>query len=267
MIFISGNGDYKIDQEINANKEDSFYSIVKENGNLLISFSKADMKSVYIKCKKVGQPKVYGYYARNNRIVVPLSCGMGTYEIKICKNKKEDSDSYYLIDKKYIQVSEYEALEAKESSNEKVYYDDSFEAVKMARALTTNCKSDKEKLEKIYKYIVENYTYDYNKLNEKETGYTPDIEQVYRDKKGICYDYAVLLAAMLRAVGVKAEVVIGYVNTSGQLSCHAWNKVFIGENKSYMIVDTTTDAASYRAGSSYSIGKDKKYYSNVSKVY
>ena len=56
-------------------------------------------------------------------------------------------------------------------------------------------------------------------------GYLPDLDELYETKKGICYDYASMLAAMLRAVGIPAKLVMGYVAPNNVY--HAWNEVYI----------------------------------------
>ena len=41
-------------------------------------------------------------------------------------------------------------------------------------------------------------------------------------KKGICFDYAALMAAMLRSQGVPIKLVVGYTGKQ----CHAWVNVW-----------------------------------------
>lgn len=54
--------------------------------------------------------------------------------------------------------------------------------------------------------------------------YTPDIENTFNEKKGICYDYDALFAAVLRTQGIPANLVKRYSdNIDGY---HSWNGVF-----------------------------------------
>ena len=67
---------------------------------------------------------------------------------------------------------------------------------------------------------------------------------VYETRRGDCTEYAVLLAAMCRAVGVPAQIVTGlaYVDTgqdeTPRFISHAWVRVYIGER--WMHLDSTS---------------------------
>ena len=53
----------------------------------------------------------------------------------------------------------------------------------------------------------------------------PDIDAVLAEKKGICFDYAALMAAMLRSQGVPTKLVTGYTGSS----YHAWISTYSEE--------------------------------------
>lgn len=59
------------------------------------------------------------------------------------------------------------------------------------------------------------------------SGYLPDVDDTLRTNKGICFDYAALVTAMLRAQGIPTKLVIGTVSP-GDLS-HAWNLIYTKE--------------------------------------
>ena len=71
-------------------------------------------------------------------------------------------------------------------------------------------------------YVVETLAYDEDKAGTVEPGYLPDLEAVLAEGKGICFDYAALLCAMLRSQGIPAKLVIG---DSGEVY-HAWVEVW-----------------------------------------
>jgi len=50
----------------------------------------------------------------------------------------------------------------------------------------------------------------------------PVLDTVLADKKGICFDYASLMTAMLRSQGVPCKLVIGYAGSA----YHAWISVW-----------------------------------------
>lgn len=75
----------------------------------------------------------------------------------------------------------------------------------------------------IYNYVVRNLTYDYDLADNVEAGYLPDVDATLKSKKGICFDYAALTTAMLRARDIPCKLQIGYAGTVK----HAWITVYI----------------------------------------
>jgi hypothetical protein len=65
--------------------------------------------------------------------------------------------------------------------------------------------------------------------------------EVARNLSGDCSEHAVLMAAMCRASGIPARVVVGlvYVNKLGGFGFHMWNEVYI--NQRWVAVDSTFD--------------------------
>lgn len=168
----------------------------------------------------------------------PLSLGNGEYEVSVLENVSEN---------KYQVVEEYTVkFDIKDSnvvflqSVQQVNWTTEMDAIMKAASLTKNLKSDSQKATAIYNYIIKNFKYDKSKISNISSNYIPNIDSVYKDSKGICYDFAVLYAAMLRSVGIPTRLVMGYkkdINTY-----HAWNQVYLKESKKWIIVDTTYDS-------------------------
>ena len=110
--------------------------------------------------------------------------------------------------------------------------------------------------------IIKNYIYDYNKAATVKPGYMPDIEKIYESKSGICYDYSVLFASMLRSQGIPAKVVKGSSTLVNEY--HAWNEVFIDGN--WIIVDTTVDAAYSASKAPIATIKSSNQYTKTSEI-
>ena len=77
-------------------------------------------------------------------------------------------------------------------------------------------------MEKVYNFVVGNLTYDKEKAATVQSGYLPVLDTVLAEKKGICFDYAALMAGMLRSQGVPCKLVVGYAGTA----YHAWISVW-----------------------------------------
>lgn len=117
---------------------------------------------------------------------------------------------------------------------------------------------DREIIDLFYNYVVTNITYDYNKINTLNYDYVPDIDVILNDKSGICYDYSVLLAAMLRSQGIPSKLIKGYANWTTVY--HAWNEVYLTDEKRWVVVDTTYDSYNYLRGNTYSFEKSRSVY-------
>ena len=57
----------------------------------------------------------------------------------------------------------------------------------------------------------------------------PDAKEILKYKKGDCNEHATVLAALLRAVGVPARIVVGLVYKDGRFYYHAWNEAYINK--------------------------------------
>ena len=95
-------------------------------------------------------------------------------------------------------------------------------------ALVQGNTTAEEKINTIYNYIVNNYKYNYEKINNIPNNYIPNPEAFLKEDSGICSDFATLFAAMLRSQNIPIKVVVGY--TSAATTYHAWNQVYINGN-------------------------------------
>lgn len=70
----------------------------------------------------------------------------------------------------------------------------------------------------------------YSNLKVKaDIGITRPASDVLESKSGVCRDYAILFAAMARAVGVPSKVVSGLVYLNDGFYYHAWVECWVGE--------------------------------------
>jgi transglutaminase-like putative cysteine protease len=75
-------------------------------------------------------------------------------------------------------------------------------------------------------------------------------------KKGICYDYAAVLASLLREAGIPAKLVMGY--RSDMQAYHAWNQVMVGGQ--WITVDATVGSVMLGGGQSGDMIEDASLY-------
>ena len=107
--------------------------------------------------------------------------------------------------------------------NQYVNFSEDSKAVQLAAELSADAKTDLDALSAIYQYVTEHIVYDDAKASSVQTGYLPDIDETLATGTGICFDYAALTSAMLRALSIPCQLNIGY---SGEVR-HAWIDVYI----------------------------------------
>ena len=83
-----------------------------------------------------------------------------------------------------------------------------------------------EKVAAVYDYVVQNLSYDEEKAATVKSGYLPELDAILESKKGICFDYAAMMTAMLRSQQVPCKLVVGYAGSI----YHAWISVWTEED-------------------------------------
>lgn len=164
----------------------------------------------------------YAIFTRNTWEALPLTSGNGSYTIAVYGNN--GGTSYFPIVQQAISVSLNYSTVAFIRPNVICNYNSSTSCVQYAAQLTRGCDTDIAKIEAIYKYVVNNFSYDHAKASSvSSSAYIPNLNSIWSSKKGICYDYASTMAAMLRTQGIPTKVVVGHV--SGQY--HSWISTYV----------------------------------------
>ena len=194
-----------------------------------------------------------------------LQSGNGQYSIVLYRNVS--GNQYQKVDTKSVtlNLAESNKNSAFLGSVQNIKWSANDAPIKKAAELTKGKKSDMDKIKAIYNYVVSNVSYDYDKAANVPKGYIPSISSTYSSKKGICYDYSSLLAAMLRSVGIPTKLVMGTGKATGSVY-HAWNQVYDSASKKWITIDTTVDAVYKKSGKKTSMAKSSSDY-KASKTY
>ncbi|MBR4111980.1 MAG: transglutaminase domain-containing protein [Ruminiclostridium sp.] len=199
----------------------------------------------------------------------PLMQGSGDYRIQIYE--QYDGKMYMSVLDISVNVKIADEIGMYLYSNSYSKFDEKSDCVIKSAELCGGAKDDIEKIAAIFTYITDNVTYDYNLAATVQSGYIPDPDKVLKVKKGICFDYASLFAAMCRSQGIPTRLVIGYAADD---IYHAWNEVYTKEtgwitpelllkNKGYNIVDATFYASAENKKSIADYISDSGNYSSV----
>lgn len=146
----------------------------------------------------------------------PLSDGNGTYTIGIYENVS--GSQYATAYTNTVSVTLTNQFAPFLRPNQYVNFTAGSATANKAAELCAGLTTELEKVTAIYNYVINNFTYDRELAATVQSGYLPDLDSVLAKKKGICFDYAALMTAMLRCQGVPTKLVVGY---SGSVY-HAW---------------------------------------------
>lgn len=163
----------------------------------------------------------YNLNAKNAYEVFPLSEGNGAYNIKIFENIS--GTKYSQLFSQDINVKLANNFLPFLHPNQYVNYTANSQTVKTGMTVTKNAKTDVEVVKSVYNYVVNGMTYDKAKAASVQSGYLPQVDAVLASKKGICFDYAAVMATMLRTQNIPVKLVVGY---TGDIY-HAWINVYI----------------------------------------
>lgn len=223
------------------------------------------------------RPEVNQYYSYEvpndgTPTAFPLSYGSTTYNYMVYLNQSADpNDTAVQFLAGEVQLSVSNEFGPFLVPSGVVNYTPDASVVQLAHQLTANCTSDVEVLQQIYYWVTQNISYDTEKAEKVGTMpyYVPNLNEILEKKIGICYDYASLIAAMLRANGIPCKMVFGNAYADDDVVYHAWNEIWMEEtgwitvgvpitSEVWQRIDTTF-AASGQMGINKLIGDGNNY--------
>ena len=107
--------------------------------------------------------------------------------------------------------------------------------VELADEICADCDTDEEKVKAIYGWVIRNFEYDYD--CEPFIQYF-NVRKTLSTRKGICYDFSHLFAALCRSQNIPCYVVDGTKFDDANYH-HTWNRVYY--NDSWWNIDITFD--------------------------
>lgn len=224
---------------------------VFENEHIILDYSTADEGYIRVKSKTENKRLTVAMYCPSGVrydyndvkpmkwLTIPLSEGNGIYKVGMIPY------SVYTRVKAYDYASSaslsFDAAISNKfnpflCSNCRVNYNKNTLYVKKADALCKGVKSETEKVRRIYKWLIKSFEYDHKKSKKIHAGkvstgrsvYRPSLNKLYKAKKGVCIDYAIIMTAMLRSQGIPCKLECGYTmpHNDGD-SGHAWVSVYV----------------------------------------
>lgn len=194
----------------------------------------------------------------------PLTGGNGDYTLKVYEWVVDNS--YALAFSQALSVSLNDEFKPFLYPNQYVWFTGDSQVVALGRELSDQSADDLDYVQNSYYYVIRNISYDNDKAENTPTDYVPDIDTILEEKKGICFDYASLMAALLRSQSIPTKLEVGY---SGE-AYHAWISVYLTESgwvdniiefdgKDWVLMDPTLAANNSSKAVAKYIGDGSKY--------
>ncbi|MEL7607857.1 transglutaminase-like domain-containing protein [Sedimentibacter saalensis] len=196
-----------------------------QEGYIKVKYLNPTTKKLKVIIEKGKGKYTYDLNGEGNYDTYPLQMGDGTYSVKVFENIS--GTKYAAKQTVSIEVKLKDKNLPFLVPNQLVNFTRESAAAKKADELTKDLTTDFEKLDVIYDYVISNIAYDNEKAKTVKSGYLPNVDDILTSNKGICFDYASLMASMLRSEGIPAKLVTGY--SSNLSAFHAWNEVYTEE--------------------------------------
>lgn len=120
----------------------------------------------------------------------------------------------------------------------------------LAEALGKNARSDREKVDRIFSWVIHHISYDYKVYFSGKGISQNDPSDVLRSRSGVCGDFSTLLDTLFQLNGLESQIITGYAkevffNPGDPLyfSNHVWNAVKI--DRLWYLCDPTYCSSMY----------------------
>jgi len=198
------------------------------DGYVMIKFLQNTTKRLKVRIEGTNGVKYdYNLKANGQFEVFPLSAGNGNYKIGVFE--QIEGTRYATANSTTISVTLKDEFAPFLRPNQYVNFNQNSTTVAKAAELIKGVDTLTGKMSAIFEFVTKNISYDRDFATAvsrgEHSGYVPDVDAVLAKGKGICFDYASLMTAMLRSQGVPTKLVIGYAGDA----YHAWIDVYSEE--------------------------------------
>ena len=194
-----------------------------EDGYVMVQYTAETDRRLKVLVKGPGITYAYDLPA-GEWTTFPLSDGNGTYTVGVYSNITGNKYATVMTAELAVEMTDEFAPFLR--PNQYVNYTVAPETVVLGAQLCMGLAHPLEKVAAVYDHVVHRFSYDYEKAKTVTSGYLPELDAVLARQKGICFDYAALMTAMLRSQEVPCKLVVGY---AGDVY-HAWISVWTEED-------------------------------------
>jgi transglutaminase-like putative cysteine protease len=209
-----GEVSYKSDVSvIDASNASEGYIMVKYKGS-----------NTKVKLQITGPDQItYTYDLHGGYEVFPLTAGDGSYTVAVFENISDNQ--YATAQSETISVELSNEFGPYLYPSQYVNFTADSLPVEKASELAAAADNDLDVVASVYNYIIDNFSYDYDKAANVKSGYLPDVDEVFSTNTGICFDYTAVIATMLRTQGIPTRLEVGYMGEQ----YHSWVSIYTDE--------------------------------------
>lgn len=237
------------------------------DGYVMICYNGSNEKVKFQVTSPDGTEYTYPVTVVGDYAVYPLPGGDGSYKVTLLESVSVEDNLYAVSFTQDLDVQITDEFAPFLYPNYYVNFTADSKCVKKGESLAgKDCYSDLDVITRIYNFVIKNISYDKKKAENVPYGYTPDPDETLDTGKGICFDYAALMSAMLRSQRIPTKLEVGY---SGDVY-HAWISCYVDEigwvdniiefdGKNWSIMDPTLAANNSASDVKKYVGNGKNY--------
>lgn len=193
-----------------------------QDGYIIFTYTGTADKVIF----QITQPDGTRYpYPINDNTPKVLSLVSGSGEYKFAVLEHTGDNKYVTSLSKTQDIAIKDEFTAFLFPNQYTDYNTDSECILIARKISDHSETDLTFVSNVFNYIIADITYDYDLAENIGTNYIPNPDATFQSKKGICFDYASLMASMLKSQRIPTKVEVGYAGTA----YHAWISVYLEE--------------------------------------
>lgn len=205
------------------------FDISNASEGYTVVFYSGTSEKVKVRITNPDESIPYTYDIHEGVNVFPFTGGNGMYTLQAFEHIEGTTYSTLFSQQQEITLKdEYTTFLY---PNQYVNFNKDTIAIQKGKELAKVADTDLDVVANVYDYVIENIAYDDDKAKKAKdgelSGYLPVVDETLSSQTGICFDYAALMATMLKSQSIPTRLLIGNVKTDEGILYHAWIGVYI----------------------------------------